>query len=359
MKYMLLLFVVMTGIIPSYGQTTSVPQDMDDEHPLLFTDRAITEQWLVQKHIPVLGIGYIEHGKIKEVAVYGVLNKGGKAAPVNAVFNVASLTKPITALVALKLIDKGKLGLDEPLYPYWLDADIKDDVRAKKITARLILSHSTGFPNWRRKNADGRLSFDFEPGSKFQYSGEGFEYLRKALEAKFNKPLEQLANEMVFQPLGMKDTRFYWDSTMEEERFAQWHDARGNIYEPYKNKAANAADDLLTTIEDYSRFMVYIMNGAGLSPRLYKEMIAEQTRVKNNKYWGLGWWVDEHIAPGENALAHGGDDKGVHTIAFVLPKSKQGLVIFTNSDNGTDAYIPVVLHCLGKKGQAIIDVETK
>lgn len=67
------------------------------------------------------------------------------------------------------------------------DPDIADNPYVKKLTTRIILSHQTGFPNWRGNNADGKLTFEFEPGTKYQYSGEGYEYLRKALEKKFKK----------------------------------------------------------------------------------------------------------------------------------------------------------------------------
>ncbi len=335
-------------------------QDKEDSvnEKLLFKDKAETEKWMVKKHIPVLGIGYIEDGKIKEAKVYGELEKG-RPAPDNAIFNVASLTKPITALVTLKLVNEGKWDLDKPLYEYWIDPDIANDPRAKKLTTRHILSHQTGFPNWRYKNADGKLAFEFDPGTKYQYSGEGFEYLRRALEKKFGKTLDQLASELIFKPLGMYDTRYYWDSTRKESRFAKWHDGKGNLYETYKNSSANAADDLLTTVGDYCKFMIHIMNGAGLSKELYGQMISNQVRTKKNQYFGLGWLVDENIGKGESAITHGGDDKGVHTIVFMLPKSKQGLLIFTNCDNGVDIYIPTILVYLGELGQGIIDVETK
>ncbi|MFI5222430.1 MAG: serine hydrolase domain-containing protein [Bacteroidia bacterium] len=179
------------------------------------------------------------------------------------------------------------------------------------------------------------------------------------MENKFHKTLDQLASELIFKPLQMNDTRFFWDKTIDETRFAKWHKGDGSLYETDKNTIANAADDLLTTIQDYSKFMVHIMNGAGLSKELYSQMISNQVRIKSNKYFGLGWWVDENIGDGENALTHGGDDKGVHTIAFILPKSKQGLLIFTNCDNGTDIYIQTVLSYLGDLGRGIIDVETK
>lgn len=325
---------------------------------LLFKDKKETEKWIAKNRIPALGIGYIKDGKIQEVKVFGVLEKG-KPAPQNTIWNVASLTKPVTAMVALKLVNAGQWDLDEPVYKYWIDPDIADDPRIKKLTTRHILSHQTGFPNWRYKNASGKLSFDFEPGTKYQYSGEGFEYLRRALENKFHKTLSQLADSLIFKPLQMTDTKYYWDKTVDETRFAKWHDGNGNLHDTYKNTTENGADDLLTTIEDYSKFMLHIMNGANLSKELYSQMISNQARIKNNKYFGLGWWVDENVSDGENALVHGGDDIGVHTIAFMLPKSKQGLLIFTNCDNGTDIYIQTVLSYLGNLGQRIIDIETK
>ncbi|MCB9251495.1 MAG: class A beta-lactamase-related serine hydrolase [Flavobacteriales bacterium] len=324
---------------------------------LLFKDKNETEKWLIKNRIPALGIGYIKDGILQEVKVYGILEKG-KPAPQNTIWNVASLTKPITAMIALKLVNAGQWDLDEPIYKYWLDPDIADDPRIKQLTTRHILSHQTGFPNWRSKNASGKLSFEFEPGTKYQYSGEGFEYLRRAIENKFHKPLNLLADSLIFLPLQMTDTKYYWDKTVDETRFAKWHDGNGNLYETYKNTQENGADDLLTTIEDYSKFILYIMNGASLSKDLYSQMFSNQVRIKNNKYWGLSWWVDENIGNGENAIINGGDDKGVHTIVFMLPASKQGLIIFTNCDNGTDIYIETVLAYLGALGQGIINIET-
>ena len=192
----------------------------------LFKDRAETEQWLVKNRIPALGIGYIKNGKIQEATVYGK-NKNGTPYPKNTIFNVASLTKPITAIVALKLIEAGQWSLDEPIYQYWTDPDVAKDPRSEKITTRLILSHQTGFPNWRYQRPDGKLAFEFDPGTKYQYSGEAYEYLRKALEQKFQKPLEQLAGELIFRPLQMNDTKFFWDSTVDESRFAEWYKGDG------------------------------------------------------------------------------------------------------------------------------------
>ena len=95
---------------------------------------------------------------------------------------------------------------------------------------------------------------------------------------------------------------------MDSTRFAKWHNEKGEVYVNQKNTTANAADNLLTTVEDYSKFLVHILNGAGLSDKLYKEMIADQVRINDYKHFGLGWWVDESINKNKDfALVHGGD----------------------------------------------------
>src|ERR1051325_9990540 len=263
-----------------------IPRAQVGETVIFETDEI--QKLLKENKIPTLGIGVIRGGKLTEVKVFGELSKG-MTAPFDTIFNVASLTKPVTAMVALRLASAGKFNLDEPLDKYWIDPDVKDDPRHKKLTARLVLSHRTGFANWRWLNKSKKLEFAFEPGTKYQYSGEGFEYLRKALEKKFNEPLETLADELIFRPLGMRDTRFTWDAKMDATRFAPGYDKQGNAY----------------------------------------------------------------------ALSHGGSDEGANALVFLLPKSRQGLIIFTNSDNGTSVYLKLIALYLKDNGKRIIDIEMK
>ncbi len=323
----------------------------------MFDNEAAIENWLKENKVPTLGIGIIEGGKLNQIRVFGELSNG-ISAPYNTIFNVASVTKPVTALVALKLIEQGKLGLDEPLYKYWTDPDIAKDPRHKKLTVRLVLSHQTGFKNWRWLNADEKLTFDFDPATGYQYSGEGYEYLRKALENKFKKSLQQLAEELIFSPLKMNDTRYIWDKNVDSSRYALNFDPNGKAYKTVKNTTPNSADDLLTTIEDYGNFLVSIMNGNLISEKTFKEMATPQTASEKGKHFGLGFEIYD-LGNGEYALAHGGADVGVRTIVFILPTTKQGLLLFTNSDTGVGLYETLVKHYLGKSGQKIIDIETK
>jgi CubicO group peptidase (beta-lactamase class C family) len=109
-------------------------------------------------------------------------------------------------MVTLTLVNSGSWQLDAPVARYFTDRDVVEDARSKQLTTRHILTHQAGFPNWRSELPGKKLAFQFEPGTKHQYSGEGFEYLRHALENKFKRALSELADSIIFKPLGMSST---------------------------------------------------------------------------------------------------------------------------------------------------------
>lgn len=307
--------------------------------------------WMSQYKVPALGIGIIQDGKMVSQRVIGELTPG-KKAPENAIFQVASLTKPIVEMTVLRLVSSGKWNLDEPLYHYWIDPDVMHDTLHKKLTTRHVLAHQTGFVNWRWLHSTGKLTFDFVPGSKTQYSGEGLEYLKKALEKKFNKPLEEIVASTLLIPEGMLDTRFYWDDKMDESRFAIAHNKEGLPYEVRKNTTASAADLLMTTIGDYTRFGAAILSGKNMSREIWQDMIRLQAPDQKSKF-GLGWEVYQNLGQGEFALLHTGSDPGVRTIIILLPESKRGIVIFTNGDNGMQVILKIISQSLDVGDQLI------
>src|SRR5262249_26786218 len=131
----------------------------------------------------------------------------------NTVFEAASLSKPVFAYAVLKLVEQGKIGLDVPLTKYLPKPYVDGDPRLEKITARIVLSHRTGFPNWRGPNP---LTFHFTPGEAFSYSGEGFVYLQRVVEQIESKPLNDVMAELVFNPLGMTSSSYVWRADFDE-----------------------------------------------------------------------------------------------------------------------------------------------
>lgn len=303
-------------------------------------------------HVPVVGIGIIDKGKIQEVKIFGDLPHHSPA-PENTLFNMASLTKPLTSTTVLILISQGKWELDEPLYHYWVDPDVAADERHKKLTTRHVLSHQSGLPNWRGHEAGGKLNFAFEPGTQWKYSGEGFEYLRQALEHKFKIPLEKLADSLLFTPLKMKDTRYYWDATVDSSLYANRYHEDGTPFEMERWYDANPSNLVLTTVRDYAKFGIGVMNHTGLSDNVFKEMITDQAHLENNKEWGLGWRLIKNLSNKEYAMMHTGGNPGLNTVCILLPESKRGIVIFTNGAKGDQLYEKLISEMFGLGSEII------
>ena len=295
---------------------------------------ALITALLKQHKVPALGLGIIEHGKLVSTRVYGELTSG-TTAPQNTLFKLASLTKPVVTMLTLRLVAAGKLQLDEPLAAYWVDPDIQADPNHLLLTPRIVLTHQTGFANWRYLEDDNTLRFQFKPGTQHQYSGEGFEYLRRALEHKFNQSLEDLAQQYVFKPAGMTDTYFWWTPQVDEQRYARNHDSNGTAFETEKYYKANAAANLISTIDDYSRFIAFVMAQQQAMPAVYQDMQAHHVSIGPEHYFGLGWEIFTGFSAQQSLLLHSGRDPGVSTLAAFSAQSQNGYVIFMNGDNAT------------------------
>jgi CubicO group peptidase (beta-lactamase class C family) len=313
-------------------------------------------EWLKQSDVPSVAVAYIEDGKVAWTAVYGEQSPGVWATG-KTLYNMASLTKPITAETVLRLASAGKLSLDESMSPFWLDPDIKDDPWSKLLTPRLCLSHQTGFANWRRITG-GVLKIRWQPGTQTGYSGEGYMYVGRFAENKMAKPFDALAQQIVFDPIGMKDTSY----TAKEWYAGHLAVPRGPKGETSIDPVVttwNGADLLRTTIGDYAKFVVSAMHDEGLTREIAAER-ATMTRdlVKPEDLdklckiagkvghctitagMGLGWEVE--TVNGLKILTHDGSDWGVRTFAMFVPSQGIGVIVFTNGENGNQVIRKVV-----------------
>jgi len=298
----------------------------------------VVPRWMKDARIPGAAVAVIREGKIVSVQTFGE-RAPGVPMTADARFNVASLTKPVFALLTHELVAAGKLSLDSRLADSWVDPDIAADERRLLLTPRLTLSHQSGFPNWRR---DGGLKLDFAPGSRHEYSGEGYEYTRRAVEKLTGTDVSELARALVLEPAGMSHTSLGWVEAVAGHEVTGFDEAgRPLDMSDLRQRQPNAAAHLFTTIEDYARFARWVIAGAGLPPALFAEMSKPQAQhpdpVEN---FGLGWRLTE--LGGETALSHDGREPGVRTQVFVLPGSREAVVILTNGNHGELLVRPVV-----------------
>ena len=308
--------------------------------------------------VPGVAVAVIRGGKTTWVQGFGVKNaKNGQPVTPETVFEAASLSKPVFAYGVLKLIDQGKLGLDVPLTTYLPKPYIDGDERLSEITARIVLSHRSGFPNWR--GHDPSLKIYFTPGERFSYSGEGYIYLQHVVEHVTDKSLNEYMTEAVFAPLGMANSSYVWRSDF-DVLSATGHHADGRPVELWKPKEAGAASTLNTTAKDYALFVDAILRGKGLTRSTLHEMETPQValdpecricierepkELSKNLFWGLGWGI-QHTDE-SSSLWHWGDNGVFKAFVMADPKSKSGVVMFANSENGLEIAKPIIDEAMG------------
>lgn len=298
-------------------------------------------------NIPGLSIAIFEEDKVVYQKGVGLSSVDTKK-PVNdqTIFSAASLSKPIFAYGVLQLVEEGKFELDKPLYQYMAYEDAAHDERYQKITARMVLSHSSGFPNWRR----GKLNILFDPGQKFQYSGEGFVYLMKVIENLSGQSINEFMDQRVFKPLGMSRSSYVWQPSFEDNH-AIPHDETGQTHTKQKIQVGNTAHSLQTTALDYSKFILAILHNKGIKNTTVAQMLRPQMEVEgevnalNALSWGLGFGLQQTEAG--TAFWHWGDNGTFKCFVIAFEKPKTGVVYFTNSSNGLSIAKPLLKAAIG------------
>jgi CubicO group peptidase (beta-lactamase class C family) len=315
----------------------------DHEH------KAIPEL-LRNEHVASVSFAKIQHARTVLAEAYGEAGPGIPATN-TTLYNIASMSKPISAEVILRLASAGRLSLDEPMFPYWVDPDLAADPRAKRLTARMALDHQTGFPNWRTETG-GKLTFLENPGTGFHYSGEGYQYVARFAEKKTGKTFEQLAQALVFDPAGLRRTA-YTERPWMDGHIAQPNNADGTWLKPQIATTFVAADLVYTTPAQYAGFIEGLMNGSGESQAIHKlrESVLTDRRAQlcvgklvascpEQVGMGPGWEVIK--THGKTFLMHTGNDPGVFTLGYFDPNARSGVVIFTNSSNGPKVILPIL-----------------
>ncbi len=298
----------------------------------------------------------------------GVERAGGPPVTHRTFFPAASLSKPVFAWAVQDLAKQGKLDWNRPLQDYVADLGLEGT--ARKITALHVLTHSTGLANWRFQ-PNVPLASAFEPGTKWQYSGEGFVLLQRVVEKIAGRPIAEYMRTAVLEPLGMTQSTYAWTPEIKNVA-ALGHDRQGALLERslafyeqrnyetlqksslnpasatyeqiaaayQQNKQAflpvalspNVAGSLQTTIGDYAVFLAHVLKAAVTRSDDFK------TRVDVNRdiAWAPGWGVDRSFkAP---SLFHWGDGPGFKNFCWVQPARKSALVFFTNGDSGAALY---------------------
>jgi len=346
---------------------------------------SIISQLVQDARVTGLCISVLNDNQPVYTKAFGVRNnRTKKLLDTSTIIYCASFSKSIFAFLVMHLVEENKLSLDTPLYRY-LDRplpacqsykDLAGDDRWKLITARMCLSHTTGFPNWRQMavNTDaydtaGKLAIYFTPGTRYAYSGEGIQLLQLAVEHITGQTVQQLADEKIFRPAGIYRTAYVWNPAFDND-YAVGHDPDGFVVYRNDGNAGKtkytvpyAAGSMVTTISDYSRLIAYIMQGNGLQASTRAMMLTPQIRIhstyqfptitpdttsENNAIqlsYGLGWGL--FTGRYGSAFFKEGHDEGWRNYNVNFPDKKTSIIIMTNSANGESIFKELLEKIIG------------
>jgi CubicO group peptidase (beta-lactamase class C family) len=320
-------------------------------------------QLLAELKVPGLSIAIIKDARIAWHKGFGVRDRASETSvDEETMFSAQSMSKPVFAYAVMKLCERGVLNLDTPLTKYTSGLFGKDDPRFHLITARRVLSHTTGFPNWRSPSEPLRVNFT--PGEKWLYSGEGYHYLQSTVTRltghvdsticrKYEEGYRVCATDFdeymranLLRPFGITSSGFVWTEAF-GKRMARAHDKNEK---PLKDREFSSTDaarygaagTLLTTPTDYAKFLIEVMNpkpadAYRLNPASIQEMLRAHVDAPGQPIrssWALGWQI-LHV-DGKDVICHGGDIEGFHSLAAFSVPRKSGFVVMTNGENGTE-----------------------
>ncbi|MEW6212252.1 MAG: serine hydrolase domain-containing protein [Acidobacteriota bacterium] len=349
-------------------------------------------------NVPGLAISIIKDGRLSWSQGFGVKKAGGTdAVDADTLFGAASLSKPVFAYTVLKMREEKLIDIDRPLVEYLPYEDLPAVDHAKLITARHVLSHSTGLQNWRF-NSNQRLNIAFKPGERFSYSGEGFFYLQRVVERITGRGFEEYMRERALKPLGMTSSTYLWMSEM-ESRVAWGHNNRMSPSEIFNAQRArrmleiagewkkpvaewkyedvvraqaiinkdqpplpnfllpNTAGSLITSVNDYARFMIRLMERPrrdqfDLLDASRREMLTPQTKISSALSWGLGVGLESE--GNETLFWHWGDNGVFKAFMMGDPAKRSGVVVLTNAMNGHRVWQRIVASATGRDHAAFL-----
>jgi CubicO group peptidase (beta-lactamase class C family) len=326
-----------------------------------------------------IAIAVVQDGRPVLVKSWGARNARGDPLLTDTIMYGASLTKAVFAYIVMQLVDEGRLDLDRPVGAYLkrplpdygnLDAygnwgDLADDQRWRKLTPRMLLTHSSGFANFAFLEPDGKLRFHFDPGSRYAYSGEGIVLLQFVIERGLGLDLGAEMQRRVFDRFGMRNTSMKWRSDFAANLADGWT-AEGKPLAHDERSRVRASGSMDTTIADFAAFAVGFMRGKGLTARARAEMVRPQLAITTGSQFptlqpelppaqrrrglaaALG--VIAFDGPQGRGFFKGGHDDQTGNSWVCLERGRRCVVILANDVRAESAFPQLVETVLGETG---------
>ena len=335
---------------------------------------AEVQRQMERERVPGLALALIQDGRPLYVKSYGLRSvEDAKPLEADTILYVASLTKLTFAYMVMQLVDEKKLDLDKPIATYLAKplpeypkyAELSADARWKSVTPRMLLNHTPGFPNFRFLNPDEKLDFKFDPGSRYAYSGEGYNLLQFVLEEGLRMDAGREMERRVFERFGMTRTSMTWRDDF-QENVAHGYALDGKLEKHRARRNVRAAGSMDSTIKDYANFLAGFMRGEGISAESRREMLRPQIDITSAHQFPT---LDSATNPAHEKIAlsaglglvlfksshgpaffKGGHDDSTGNMAVCVESKKQCILLMSNSVRAEIIYPGLVNSLLGETG---------
>lgn len=350
------------------------PPRLDGSRQSATSVDTLVRSLMKDEQVPGVGLALIHDGKVRYVRTYGLRDiAANQPLTTDTIMYGASLTKATFAYFVMQLVDEGRLDLDRPIagylpkplpdYPRY--ADLRDDERWHRLTFRILLSHTTGFANFRGMEPDRRLRFHRDPGARFGYSGEGILLAQFVIEEGLHLDVAAEMQRRIFMPLGMTRSSMVWREDF-AANLAQDYAQDGSPYRHKRWPSAGAPGSLDTTLADWSTFLAAVVRGQGLSKTARADMIGRHVEIdsatqfptlqeQRTDQWkaiglgyGIGWGVFETIYG--RAFFKEGHDEGTANYALCISEKRACILLMSNSVRAENIFATLVQRLLGDVG---------
>ncbi len=321
------------------------------------------ERLMARARVTGLGVAIIDHGQVVYQRAFG-MRDAARALPFTdtTATYAASLTKAMFANAVALLAAAARVDLDRPISTYLPRplpsyekyADLAAHPWHEKFTLRILLNHTTGMPNYRFLNPDGKLTITFEPGTRYAYSGEGINLAQFVLEQGLRIDVDSLMRTRVLAPAGMTRTSMTTRSDFEGDH-AVGHDSAGTSLPLRVRTSVRAAGSATTTLADMARYLARTMRTDGVPAAARAELWRPQVRIRSltqfpslrpdvtdrddaiQLSYGLGWGL--FTSPHGRARFKEGHDDGWANYMVSFDEAGIAVVLLSNSDNAERIFL--------------------
>ena len=333
---------------------------------------AFAQRTLAEAHVTGAQIAIVDQGRLVWSYAYGLRRLDPQLSFDRETTTwAASITKSVFATYVMQLVEQGKLPLDRPvaeqlgqplnMFELYREtaSELVKDAAWLAVTPRMLLSHTSGLLNFAFLEPDKKMHLHFKPGARYHYSGEGLNLLQFLIEQQQGKPLDQLMQAALFDPLQMRRTGLIYRAEF-ESNIADRFDEAGKFRSQTRRFPARGAGSMTSSAEDLARFAMALMADKLVKPATRKAMLAPAITIRTlhqfptspnepegteaaatGLAYGLGWGLLTRTKFGPAFFKEGHGD-GAQNYMICFQRRQACMILLTNSDNGEKAFRPLL-----------------